>query len=270
MNELQKITSRDNQRLISARRIRDGHGAGKMFVEGKRLAKEALKSDLEISECFVSERFVESSENGSLLDSITERARFTFELPDRVFFTIAATENTQGVVLIAERPQGSSQIIEQRLTDKKILPIVLVLFEISNPSNLGAVLRTAEAADVAGVIVTRNSTDVYAPKALRASMGAAFRIPVWIDVSYESTLAWAVHQGLMATATGTVEAEVYSDLDWKTRRLLIFGSEAHGLGSEQLELADQRVRIPLENDVESLNVAVAAGIILFEAKRQNS
>ncbi|MEP6944984.1 MAG: RNA methyltransferase [Acidobacteriota bacterium] len=269
MNELQKITSRDNQRLISARRIRDGHGAGKMFVEGKRLAIEALRSGLEISECFVSERFVQSSENETLLDLVSVSSRFMFELPDRVFFTIAATENTQGIVIIAERPHSSAQQIERRLADNSVLPVVLVLFEINNPSNLGAVLRTAEAVNVAGVIITRNSTDVYSPKALRAAMGAAFRIPVWTEASYDLALEWAREHRLATTATIVAHCQAYTELDWKMPRLLIFGSESHGLGPSELASVEQHIRIPMENDVESLNIAVAAGIVMFEAKRQN-
>jgi RNA methyltransferase, TrmH family len=270
MLELQKITSRDNQRLIGARRIRDGQGAGKMFIEGKRLAAEALRSDLAISECFVSERFVASSENATLLDSVADRARFTFELPDRLFYTISATENTQGIALIADRPDRSAKSIEARLNAGTCLPLVLLLFEINNPSNLGAILRTAEGANVAGVIVSKHSADAHSPKALRASMGAAFRLPVWIDVDFQLAMTWARDQGLVATAATVHEATPFTDLNWTTRRILILGSEAHGLGTDELERAADHAYIPMENDVESLNLAVAAGIFLYETKRQNS
>lgn len=269
MDEFQKITSRDNQRLIGARRIRDGHGTGKMFVEGKRLAIEAVRSNVEIWECFVSERFVESNANASLLEAITASSRFTFELPDRIFNTIKATEHTQGIVLIAERPQGSGRSIQLELGKGTSLPIVLLLFQINNPSNLGAVLRTAEAAGVCGVIVTRDSADAFSPKALRASMGAAFRVPVWCDVTIETAVKWAVVQGMHSTATTALSTNDYTQLDWRLPRLLIFGSEAHGLQDRELAFIEQQIRIPMENGVESLNLAVAAGIILFEAKRQN-
>ena len=269
MEELQKITSLDNQRLIGARRIRDGHGTGKMFVEGKRLAAEALRSGVEIWECFVSEKFVESSENAELLETASAIARFTFELPDRIFNTIADTEHPQGIVLIAERPVGSSERIETALARPDLLPVVLLLFQINNPSNLGAILRTSEAAGVAGVIVTKESADVYSPKSLRASMGSAFRIPIWNEVSIEFALRWAKSRQIDATATTTEGNESYSALDWKKQRLLVFGSEAHGLSRNELEQVDQKIKIPMAASVESLNLAVAAGIILFEAKRQN-
>ncbi len=268
MEELQKITSRDNNRLIGARRIRDGHGTGKMFVEGKRLSAEALRSGIEVSECFVSERFVDSHENVALIRSALEASRYTFELPDRVFNSIAATENTQGIVMIAERPVNYLHSIVANLSSEGMLPIVLLLDQVNNPSNLGAVLRTAEAAGASGIIVTKNSTDPFSAKSLRASMGAAFRIPVWHDASLESAIIWARGHSLIPTATVAGSARSYFELDWKQPRLLIFGSEAHGLRDEILSKADERIHIPMENSVESLNLAVAAGIILFEAKRQ--
>lgn len=268
MDELQKITSRDNNRLLGARRIRDGHGTGKMFVEGKRLSAEAFRSGIEVSECFVSERFVTSHENEALVRSAVEFSRYTFELPDRIFNSITATENTQGIVLIAERPVNYLHRIVTNLSRVGSLPIVLLLDRVNNPSNLGAVLRTAEAAGASGVIVTKNSTDPYSAKALRASMGAAFRIPIWYDASLESVIIWARGHNLVPTATVAGSATSYIELDWRQPRLLIFGSEAHGLGDEQLSKVDDRTHIPMENSVESLNLAVAAGIILFEARRQ--
>lgn len=269
MDEIPKITSRDNQRLIYARKVRDRHAAGKLFVEGKRLSAEALRSGLEVSECFVSERFAHAGDNAEFLRNLTASARFIFELPDRVFHTIAGTDHSQGVILIAERPLHSVTAIERNLGDESMIPIVLLLFRINNPSNLGAVLRTAEAAGIAGVIVTGDSADTYSPKALRASMGAAFRIPVWNDAEFGPALKWASGHGLLLTATGADSAKNYTLADWRTPRLVIFGSEAHGLGEDEIGQVDENVRIPMENDVESLNLAVAAGIILFEAKRQH-
>ena len=99
-------------------------------------------------------------------------------------------------------------------------------------------------------------------------MGAAFRLPVVESVFFDDVLKWAGDQDLMTTATAATADRSYTELDWRMRRLLIFGSEAHGLSNDQLEAVTERIRIPLENDVESLNLAVAAGILLFEAKRQ--
>jgi TrmH family RNA methyltransferase len=268
MNDLPKITSRDNQRLVNARKVRDRHVTGKIFIEGKRLAAEALRSNVPISECFVSERFVMSDENSHFIEQLSGTSRFTFELPDRVFQTIAATDHSQGVILIAERPEQGAEAIEARLADRRILPIVVLLYHVNNPSNLGAVLRTAEAAGVAGVIVTKHSADVYSPKSIRSSMGSAFRMAVWDDVEMENAIKWADAGGLVSTATAASADAVHTGVDWSTPRLLVFGSEAHGLKGVDLGRSVDRVRIAIKPPVESLNLAVSAGIILFEAKRQ--
>lgn len=268
MNELPKITSRDNQRLVSARKIRDRHVSGKIFIEGKRLAVEALRSGLRISECFVSERFVMSDENSGFIDQLSASSRFTFELPDRVFHTIAATEHSQGVILISDRPEQGASAIESRLAEGRTLPIVILLYHINNPSNLGAVLRTAEAAGVAGVIITKHSADVYSPKSIRSSMGSAFRLAIWDDVEFAAAIKWAGAKGLVSTATAASADAVHTAVDWSIPRLLVFGSEAHGLKGVDLGTEFDRVRIAIRPPVESLNLAVSAGIILFEAKRQ--
>ncbi|MBX7054820.1 MAG: RNA methyltransferase [Pyrinomonadaceae bacterium] len=268
MEELPKITSRDNQRLVSARKARDHHISGKIFIEGKRLAAEALRSGVPISECFVSERFVMSDENSQFISELSASSRFTFELPDRVFQTIAATEHSQGVILISERPEQGASGIESRLADGSRLPIVVLLYHINNPSNLGAVLRTAEAAGVAGIIVTKHSADVYSPKSIRSSMGSAFRMAIWDDVEFENAVKWAGTRGLLSTATAASAEAVHTEVDWSVPRLLIFGSEAHGLKGIDLGPEAERVKIDIKPPVESLNLAVSAGIILFEAKRR--
>ena len=269
MNEIPTISSRDNQRLVNARKVRDRHETAKMFIEGRRLSIEALRSGLTVLECFVSERFVSVQENSELLQQISITARFVFELPDRVFKTIAATENSQGIILIAERPENVASEIEKRLKRVSGIPVVVVLDQINNPANLGAVLRSAEAAGAAGVIVTDGSADGFSAKAVRASMGAAFRLPMWQGVTFETALNWGKTQGLLATASSADSRLDHTALDWRQPRLLVIGSEAHGLGSGELSQIDEHVKIPMESPVESLNLAVVAGILLYEAKRQN-
>jgi len=262
MDPMQKITSPDNHRLVEARKIRDSKLPNKIFIEGQRLAAEALASGLEITSCFVNEEF----RNKDLLKAVGRKANIV-ELPANIFDSIADTQSPQGIILIAERPRCTLATIESRFVGPRP-PMVIYFSEINNPSNLGAVLRTAEAAGVAGVITSHRSADIYSTKALRAAMGAAFRLPVVESVFFDDVLKWAGDQDLMTTATAATADRSYTELDWRMPRLLIFGSEAHGLSNDQLEAVTERIRIPLENDVESLNLAVAAGILLFEAKRQ--
>ncbi len=263
MQNLEKITSRDNSRLVAARRVRDGKDRASIFIEGRRLVEEALRSDLDLEACFVIENF----RSDGLVEMIAQRTRRIIELPGKIFHSIADTNSPQGVILISKRPFSSRELIEARATTA-LLPIVIFLKETNNPSNLGAILRTAEAAGIAGVIVSTNSADIFSTKALRASMGAAFRVPVWENAGFDEALTWAAANDFIATASGISLTIDYTEIDWMVPRLLIFGSEAHGLESAELKKIQEKIVIPMENDVESLNLAVSAGIILFEAKRQ--
>jgi TrmH family RNA methyltransferase len=260
---IEKLTSRDNARLIRARKIRDGREPAAIFIEGRRLVEEALLSGLVLEECFVAEGFGDRA----LIEAVSERVSGVAEMPERIFRSVADTENPQGIVVIAERPVVAAfpSADELRMAS---LPTALLLNEINNPANLGAVLRTAEAAGVAGVITSAKSADVYSPRSLRAAMGASFRLTVWDRVSLENVFGWATGEGLTVTAADAASAIGYTEIDWTKPRLLVFGSEAHGLRGIDTSTIDETIKIPMEANVESLNIAVSAGIILFEALRQ--
>ena len=265
MNEIEKISSRDNQRLVAARKVRDGKENGQIFIEGKRLTAEALSSGIEIKECFFKSEF----DDKDLLYSAADLAKNTFELSAKLFDSIADTKNPQGIILIAKCPSNGREKIGERLDQQDTgLPLVLFLKEINNPANLGAIIRTAEAAGVAGVVVSTGSADVHSPKATRAAMGASFRVPVWDGVTFDEGVRWATGLGLTTIAADISGGTSYTDTDWSRPSLLIFGSEAHGLSVEELASVDNKILIPMANGVESLNLAVSAGIIMFEARRQ--
>jgi TrmH family RNA methyltransferase len=262
LNPMERITSRENRRLVAARAARDGRAHGQIFIEGKRLVQEAVRSNIEIDECFVSDGIGDQG----ILDTMAGGTTSMAELPERIFRSIADTKEPQGVIAIARRPKTGREMIAIR---DGHLPLVIFLDEINNPSNLGAILRTAEAAGVAGVIISRGSADAFSPKALRGAMGSSFRMPVWDNADFGEILDWARTARLSVCAAVADSAKNYTTVDWKKPRLLIFGSEAHGLISEQLKDVDETLAIPMSQNVESLNLAVAAGIILFEARRQN-
>lgn len=263
MVQIEKIISRDNRRLVHARNVRDRREADQIFIEGRRLVAEALRSGLTITDCFISEGF----QDHALLDAVAAQRGSIAEISHRIFTSITDTEQPQGIVLIAQRPISTADSILAGRAGAA-LPVVVFLKEINNPSNLGAIMRTAEAAGVAGVVISTKSADAFSPKALRAAMGAGFRLPVWERASFDEVLRWAAASGLQTIAADASAKKSYSGIDWKKPKLLIFGSEAHGLTPEELTAIDEAIGIPMENGVESLNLAVSAGIILFEAKRQ--
>lgn len=253
------ITSKDNQHLAAARRVRDGKESGQIFFEGRRLATEVLRSNIEVEQCFISEELMDFD----LISKVGRSSKNYFFVGDRAFRSISDTDNSQGIVLITKRPRRSDAFAQVSNA-----PIFLLLNEISNPSNLGAIFRTAEAAGVSGVIVSKRSADTFSPKSNRASMGSNLRIPVWESADLDEVVDWARKSGLITTAASVNAEADYTNIDWKIGRVLVYGSEAHGLSGSILETLDETFVIPMDNGVESLNIGVSVGITLFEAKRQ--
>ena len=263
MIQITEITSRDNERLKDARRVRDGRDDERIFVEGDRLVEEALGSGLHVRSFFATQGHVARGR-----DMITRTGvREIYQLSDAVFRTISDTVNSQGIAIVADRPAWSLTDITKRLSSGSV-PHVVFLHEINNPSNLGAVVRTAEAAGVGGVIVSANSADAFGPKALRAAMGSAFRLPIVVGSGFEDGLEFARANRLLTVGADVNADRSHWELDWQVPRMLVVGSEAHGLDEDQRSRLDALIRVPMEREVESLNLAVACGIILFEGRRQ--
>jgi TrmH family RNA methyltransferase len=264
---MEKITSRDNQKIKFAGRVRDGKADELLFIEGLRLAEEALRSNLNISEIFFTEDFAESERGKAFLKKAGE-GNF-YEASENVFNSISDTKHSQGVIVIASKPETGKSVVEAKLPNEaREFPLVVLLHQINNPSNLGAILRTCEAAGVSGVVLTKNSADVFSPKALRGAMGASFRLAIWNDADFFDALNWANEKDFVSVYADAGAEKSYAEIDWETPRLVIFGSEAHGLSKREKASVIEEMKIPMENDVESLNLAVSCGVILFEAKRR--
>ena len=269
MNDFEEITSRENNRLKYARKVREGKLDVSIFVEGSRLSAEALRSGLAVEFCLVTRRFIVGERGRSLISKLAAAVKDTFVVSEDLMRSVADTETSQGIVLVCKRPEQGRETIERKITHCSAgLSLVIYLQEINIPANLGSILRTAEAAVVTGIIISGRSADPFSPKALRGSMGSAFRLAIWEQVDFGEAIEWSKRFELRSTGTAAGAETNYTSIDWKQPRLLIFGSEGHGLSEEQLRVVEDQIRIPMKNGVESLNVAVACGILLFEAGRQ--
>lgn len=246
--------------------MRDSLVKDAIFIEGVRLAEEVLRSNLKISDVFFTEDFA-NSERGQAFLQLLEFSNLA-QISDKIFNSLSDTKNSQGVILICEKPATDKSFIEAKLSENKRFQLVVLLHKTNNPTNLGAILRTCEAANVAGVILTKNSADVFSPKALRGAMGASFRLPLWRNADFFEVLDWAEGENLISICADVRAEKTYLDVDWRKAHLLIFGSEAHGLSQKERQRVVESLIIPMENGVESLNLAVSTGVILFEAKRQ--
>jgi len=263
-----KITSRDNQKLKNARKVRDGNVEDLIFVEGLRLCEEVLRSNLKIDEIFFTESFTKNVREAEFLAKLSAKNIAVAEVSNKIFDSLADTKTSQDIVFICQKPESSRRRIESSWKkNKREFPLVVLLHKINNPVNLGAILRTCEAVGVSGVILTNNSADAFSPKALRGAMGASFRLPIWEHADFFEAVRWAKMKNLVSVCADINAKKNYLEIDWKKPRLLIFGSEAHGLSAEERATVDESLVVPMENGVESLNLAVSCGVILFEAKR---
>ena len=263
-----KITSRDNQRFKQARKVRDGNSENLIFVEGLRLCEEALRSNLQINEIFFTGNLSKTQRGEALLAEVSTENITAAEVSEKIFNSLADTKTSQGIIFICQKPETSLSRIEYALEKNRTeFPLIVLLHRINNPSNLGAILRTCEAAGVSGVILTGNSADAFSPKALRGAMGASFRLPIWEKADFFEAVSRAKAKNFTSVCADINAKKSYLEIDWKKPRLLIFGSEAHGLSPEERAIVDESLIIPMANEVESLNLAVSCGVILFEAKR---
>src|SRR5262245_14414052 len=260
-----RITSRENSLLRQARAVRDGKVDELIYVEGLRLADEALRSGLRLEAVIYSDQIARKESAAKLIEAISAVTHRSASVSEKLLESISYTKTPQGIVVLADRPDSSVG----RLNDAiDVDPLIVVVHQINNPVNVGAILRTAEASGVAGVITTKPTSDPFSPKSLRGAMGSAFRVPIWRDAEYLDVIDWCRNRKISTISTDASGETPYTAINWKKSSALILGPESTGLVEKELGAAQEIISIPMHGDVESLNVSVAAGIVLFEAARQ--
>jgi TrmH family RNA methyltransferase len=253
------ITSADNARVKQARALLTRRGRAEQsrcLAEGVRLIEDAMRAGTCPALIFFVADARSNARAAHLLDAAAAAGADALELAPAVFGTLSDTVSSQGVIAVLPLP-------EARLAPRS--GPLLVLDGVRDPGNLGAILRSAEASDAGPVFIAPGATDPWSPKALRAGMGAQFRLPLRSAGWTELDAALTGHAVLVADAAGDVD---YDQVDWTSSSALVIGGEAAGPGPEAAARGWRRVRIPMAGGAESLNAAVAASIILFEAARQ--
>jgi RNA methyltransferase, TrmH family len=262
---IDRITSKDNSLLREARAVRDGKIEEMIFVEGLRLCEEAVNSQLPIYTLIFSDELAQKPKPAELIEKFSAASERVAIVSEKLLASISYSKTPQGIVMLAARPEMSQEHLSARQSES---PLIVVMHRITNPVNVGAILRTAEATGVTGAIATENATDPFSPKALRGAMGAAFRLPIWFRPSYREVIEWCSQRGLKTVCAALDSATVYTEIDWTVPRALILGPETSGLTRAEIGAAAEATRIPMREPVESLNVSVAAGVLLYEAARQ--
>lgn len=255
-----EISSGRNPAIQRFRDAAAGALGGAMLAEGVRLVREALDAGLPVLEAALSPR----CSDAALRERLQQQARSFLEVTDEVLGRMSALETPQGVAVLLAIPDAP----EAKLLQGDLAPLVVVAAGLRDPGNLGALLRTAEAAGATGVLTMQGGADPFRDKAVRGSMGSVFRLPVRHGLDAAGVVEFARRHRLQVVVADGGGEVPFTQADLRKPLLLVVGAEAAGVPPELLRAAAQRVRIPLRPPVESLNVAVAAGVLLFEAQRQ--
>ena len=228
------------------------------LLEGTHLLEEACAIALPLTTVCCTPAW--QSRYPELWEQLIQRSQRVEIVSPEVLEAIATTVQPDGIVATAQR------ISLQPPTES--LSLGLALETLQDPGNLGTVIRTAAAAGVDGLWLSPDSVDLDHPKVLRASAGQWFRLPMSVSPSLRSQVQQFQQQGVQVVATRLTATQTYWQVDLTRPTLILLGNEGAGLSAELAELADVEVKIPLASGVESLNVAIAAALILYEAQRQ--
>lgn len=259
------LTSKDNSLLRQARAVRDGKTVDLIFVEGLRLCEEAYTSGLDLEAVIYSDEIARKERAAAVISKLNQVCDRMAVVSEAMLATISYTKTPQGIIALAGRPESGDLPLDN---EKQESPLLIVMHGLNNPVNVGAILRSAEAAGVSGVITTGNTADPFSPKALRGAMGSAFRLPIWHGPDYSQVIQWCAKHKIQ-TVCADLDAELsHTEFNWTGPCALIVGPESIGLGPDEVRTASSRIRIPMQGEVESLNVAAAAAIVLYEAARQ--
>jgi len=259
------ITSLQNPRIKNLVRLRDRRPRDqqKVFpVEGFRAIRRALEKKVPIRELYYAPDWFLGANETELINRAAAGGARLFELSKPVFAKIAYRERPEGLLAIVD--QWETALGDLKLSDP---PFLLVVESIEKPGNLGTILRSADAAGVDAVIVCDPVTDLFNPNVVRSSTGVLFAVDVAVARS-DTVLGWLREKKLRIAATTPQAGNLYTDADLTGPLAVVMGNEQHGLSPIWMDACDQPIRIPMAGQADSLNVAMAALITLFEAVRQ--
>ncbi len=254
------LTSLQNSLVKQIRKLhssKERHKQELFLVEGTHLLEEAcaVNYHLDVVCCTLQWQGAHSA----LWEQVCSQCDRTLIVSEEVLSAMATTVQPDGVIATAKR----SSAMQVPFTG-----LLLALETVQDPGNLGTMIRTAAAADASGLWLSADSVDLDNPKVLRASAGQWFRLPMAVSADLKDTVTLAKQAGMQIVATLSSATLTYWQVDWRKPSLILLGNEGAGLSASLAAMADLEVRIPLSPGVESLNVAIAGALILYEAQRQ--
>ncbi len=252
--EIKTVTSRENPIIRAVFKLKNSakerNNSSKCIVEGLRICTDCADNGVQFDTLIFTKKF--ENKNEKVLNSFLENSVNAIKVPDFVFEKIADTENPQGVLAVVNIPKNQNEIIKDGR--------YIALENLSDPTNLGAIARTAEALGVTGILISKNSCDPYSPKVIRASMGTILRMPIIILDDFIIDLVNSKLKLFACVVNGGKEIEKICFTDGSA---VLIGNEANGLSKEIIEKSE-KITIKMSGRAESLNASVAAAIAMWE------
>jgi RNA methyltransferase, TrmH family len=260
---VQRITSRQNA-VVAEFRDAAHSGGDALLLDGAHLVNEAIAAGLHLRRVIVAADALDVPEIARLIDRLDPRSVDLFAGNASVLDAVSPVRSSSRIVALASRPTRRGTIFDGPST------LVVVACDIQDPGNLGAIVRVAEGAGSTGLVAAGPGADPFGWKALRGSMGSALRLPIVTASDVDNAIDEARRQGARIVATVPRDGVPLFDAQLTGRLALLIGGEGAGLPPQAIAAADLHVTIPMEPPVESLNAAVAAAVLLYEARRQRT
>jgi TrmH family RNA methyltransferase len=264
---MDEITSLQNQRVKDAAKLRDRRERrkqGRILIDGAREIRLAIEGSIELLEVFVCESLCHSADSLRLLEQLASFPVRQSRVASAVFEKLAFGDRAEGVLAVANTPERTLANLAVPAN-----PLVAVLEGTEKPGNIGAVLRSADAAGVSALVVADPRTDLFNPNTIRASLGAVFTVPVCCAAATE-VRDWLVARRINVFAARVDAEKLYTAADFKECAAIVLGSEATGLSSIWSGLNVTQIRLPMHGRTDSLNVSATAAVLFYEALRQRS
>ena len=259
------ITSKDNATIKHLHSLSDSRQRKKeqvFLIEGVKMVEEALRDNLGVKMVIASPSLVQHHGKG-VLKLAESRSVEVLWISERLMDTLAESKTPQPVMAMVAMKTSSEQSL---LANEACL--IIMAHQLQDPGNLGTIIRTAEAVGASGVAITSNTVDPFNPKAIRASMGSILRVPIVHSMDASAFIKTCKQQGFQTVATVLTGRKTHFDIDLTNPTVIVLGQEGAGLPADIMADIDLQVRIPMASTIDSLNVATAAAVILYEAFRQ--
>jgi RNA methyltransferase, TrmH family len=258
---LETIQSKDNLLIKDVKKLKEKKHrtqSCKFLIEGFRFVCEGLESDFDVPLVFISENAKDRWDSFNVQSKLQKETR-VYTVTDQILKSISSTDTPQGIVAVvnnksinAENKQGFYILVDK----------------VQDPGNMGTIIRTAHAAGALGIIVTKGTVDIYNEKTLRSTMGSIFHIPIIQDDNLLQ-LNFLRSNGFKLVVSSLDTDDNFFAVDLKNKSIIAVGNEGNGISKELLDISDVKIKIPMPGGAESLNVSIAASIMMFEVIRQN-